>query len=95
MKREKTLCGGRFFDEDHDFNRGSHRSPKAHLDTVLTKPVAPPGQAPYGRPPEIRVYGCFLCSLYSTLKVFMNLMMPDLFVAGTLSPLSSSRPTSA
>jgi hypothetical protein len=35
-----------------DFRRGSRvfdgpRAPKAHLDTVLTKPVAPPGQALY------------------------------------------------
>ena len=34
---------GVIFDEGHDFE--GPRAPKAHLDTVLTKPVAPPGQA--------------------------------------------------
>jgi hypothetical protein len=34
---------GVIFDEGHDFE--GRRAPKAHLDTVLTKPVAPPGQA--------------------------------------------------
>ena len=33
------------FDEDHDFE--GPRSPKAHLDTVLTKPVTPPGHPLY------------------------------------------------
>jgi hypothetical protein len=34
---------GVIFDEDHDFE--GPRAPKAHLDTVLTKRVTPPGQA--------------------------------------------------
>jgi hypothetical protein len=34
-----------FFDVDHDFE--GLRAPKARLDTVLTKPVTPPGQALY------------------------------------------------
>ena len=34
------------FDEDHDFE--GPRAPKAHLDTVLTKPVVPPEHPLYG-----------------------------------------------
>ena len=36
---------GVIFDVDHDFK--GPRAPKAHLDTVLTKTVTPPAQAPY------------------------------------------------
>ena len=38
---------GVIFDGDHDFE--GPRSPKAHLDTVLTKPVTPPGHPLYAR----------------------------------------------
>jgi len=36
---------GVIFDGDHDFE--GPRSPTAHLDTVLMKPVTPPGHPPY------------------------------------------------
>ena len=36
---------GVIFDRDHDFE--GPRSPKAHLDTVLSKPVTPLGHPPY------------------------------------------------
>ena len=45
---ENIVSGGVVFDVDHDFE--GPRAPKAHLDTVLTKPVTPPGQALYLSP---------------------------------------------
>jgi len=38
---------GVIFNGDHDFE--GNRSPKAHLDTVLRKPVTPPDHPPYAR----------------------------------------------
>ena len=40
---------GVIFDVDHDFE--GPRAPKAHLDTVMNKPVIPPGPPPYNVQP--------------------------------------------
>ena len=43
--KPKTSFLGVVFDMDHDFE--GPRAPKAHLDTVLDKPVTPPGTLYY------------------------------------------------
>ena len=45
ISQPKTSFLGVVFDVDHDFE--GPRAPKAHLDTVLDKPVTPPGPPPY------------------------------------------------
>ena len=47
ISQPKTSFLGVVFDVDHDFE--GPRAPRAHLDTVLTKSVTPPGHPPYAR----------------------------------------------
>ena len=50
ISQPKTSFLGVIFDVDHDFE--GRRAPKAHLDTVMTKPVTSPGQALYRTHPR-------------------------------------------
>ena len=61
---------GVIFDGDHDFE--GHRSPIAHLDTVLRKPVTPPGHPPYHVPCIMDLPVLFVCSylLSSVLTMY-------------------------
>ena len=70
------------FDVSHDFE--GPRAPKAHLDTVLDKPVTPPGHPPYVFYDELLAGGSLSCFENAYLLLYTAFAFERFFFSETL-----------